>query len=354
MPLLNSTIPGAEPTTAAFKAAEERRTLKDFLAGQSSHTIMRHCVGLIPCGKAPPLLQHTIVVAIACESFEVSPSPLTEIGIATFKCSQMAAVGNQGHLAENLLKQAKYYHYRLKEVAHLVNTKYCPGKPWLNRFGITHFVNLGEAKQALRDVFQVPINPNNPRGPVCPVIFLGHAIKNDIRMLSKFLGEEDGTSSIFDSMVAVIDTQIIARELGLERQQIGLQRLCEMHGFEFRNGHTAGNDTAYTLISAVWMAMRKELGFDNGQFRSVPKTPEQVVEAVSRSSRVQGGQRCRGTATFCEHCESVVHRTRACRMRVNGDYCAKAGKKAASLTHTTHRCKNAFIANSCAARSPYS
>lgn len=65
----------------------------------------------------------------------------------------------------------------------------------------------------------------------------------------------------FDNVVKTIDTQNVANTVGAygRGNKIGLGALCAHHGFEFRDSHTAGNDTAYTLFNAIFMALKQEL-----------------------------------------------------------------------------------------------
>ncbi|KAF2649766.1 hypothetical protein K491DRAFT_566932, partial [Lophiostoma macrostomum CBS 122681] len=241
----------------------------------------------------PPLMGHMIVNAIDCESHEYNHDKLTEIGLAAFESKDLRKLrfdGKQdiGPFAENLLSQVYFYHYRLKPNAHLLNKHFCPGDPTKNRFGQTRFVSVQEAQTALKDAFQWPIDPAKPEFGFCPVIFLGHALSNDTQMLADSL---NFSASVFGTVVRFIDTQNLAKSTGVYtgRQQIGLRSLCNHHDFAFRDSHTAGNDTAYTMINAVFMALANEIfpNVANPDVLPTEKSAQDVVDTIEKWSQEQ-------------------------------------------------------------------
>lgn len=312
---------------------DELTQLRDFLQSKTAATILRHCLGIELMNDVPPLMDKAIVNCIDCESYEFNHDKLTEIGLSAFSISDMRGVP-AGAYGENFLKLVYYYHHRLISNAHLINTHFCPGDPTKNRFGLSRFVTVAEAKKAMIEGFNWPINPNNPELGNCPVIFLGHALRNDERMLKDALGIE---GTIFGAVVKTIDTQHMAVDAGLERygRQISLANLCYAHGFNFRHSHTAGNDAAYTLFNAVFMATKANF-FDNNYENAVTKTVEDVIKEVEQHS--QSGYDTIGLGMYCERCGRRNHLRKNCRARVQCRSCKVEGRIKASYSHMTENC----------------
>ncbi|KAI4961288.1 hypothetical protein J4E86_000315 [Alternaria arbusti] len=214
-----------------------------------------------------------------CEMHEIEPRVLTEYGLNTFSRKEMAPVlRSPGIHGENILRNIYYYHIRVRENAHLINWRFVRGNPERNHFGSTRFATKEDAKEFLVETLAWPIDDDNEDGPKCPVIFLGHSVKNDLQMLQQDLGIDPK----FDSnVVAIIDTQKIANEQGIrgKGQQIGLPILIQHFGVEFRDGHTASNDAAYTIISAVQMVLKNSLPTDP------TRSLQDVVNGVAEDSK---------------------------------------------------------------------
>ncbi|ORY10103.1 hypothetical protein BCR34DRAFT_486213 [Clohesyomyces aquaticus] len=326
-----SQSPTPPPTFAPGSIAE----LRSFLSGQSQTAVLRHILGVQKIPNAPALADHMIVNAIDCESYEHDHSMLTEIGLASLHSRDLLALaGSIGCHAENILKNIYFYHFRLKENAHAVNRKFCPGDPESNRFGTTRFVTAQEAKQMLTESFQWAIDPADPgRGP-CPVVFLGHAIGNDLDMLWNSIGF---SAHQLGTIVKTIDTQDLAKEAGIwsgrPGNQIGLRNLCGSLGFSARDQHTAGNDTAYTIIAAILVVLRPEFQYQEDPRQSV----SEVVEAVELHS--QTSSVCEfGIAIYCTRCGDERHVREKCRERVQCSNCLSKGYDKASRSHATQFC----------------
>jgi hypothetical protein len=170
---------------------------------------------------------------------------------------------------------------------------------------------------------------------MCPVIFVGHAVTNDIIMLSDALGID---AALMGTVVKTIDTQALAMSAGLERprRQIGLHTLCSIHGFEFRDSHTAGNDAAYTLFNAVFMALRPEY-FSGAESDASSKTTQQVVDDVELHSRAHEYD-SNGVRIYCERCARYNHLRVDCRAKVTCQNCKNAGRYRHSRSHMTQNC----------------
>jgi DNA polymerase III alpha subunit (gram-positive type) len=103
-----------------------------------------------------------------------------------------------------------------------------------------------------------PIDEHNPGGAKCLVIFLGHAVDNELHMPQQELGVD---ATVLDNVVAIVDTQTIANEQGVygRGNKIGLENLINRYNVDFREGHTASNDAAYTVIAAMQMVMQTQI-----------------------------------------------------------------------------------------------
>ncbi|KAG9193543.1 hypothetical protein G6011_03578 [Alternaria panax] len=282
---------------------------------------------------APALAAHTIVVTMDCEKFESEPRVLTEYGLNTFSRKDMALVlKTPGIYGEEMLRNIYYYHIRLCEHAHYINRRFCRGNPEKNRFGSTRFATKIQAKDFLTSCLSWPIEQNKKDGAKCPVIFLGHAVKNELQTLQHELGINP---TVTDNVVAIIDTQKIAKEQGvhIRGEWISLADLMQNIDAEFRDGHTAGNDAAYTIIGALQMVMD---GFQTCTHRTLQRV---VDDVVSYSKEVVPEEV--GVAKYCTRCASNSHNQPQCRGSIKKcDRCLTAGKIPASNTHITKLCSH--------------
>ncbi|KAF2870039.1 hypothetical protein BDV95DRAFT_595609 [Massariosphaeria phaeospora] len=304
--------------------------LRRFLATQSQTEILRLALG-VPNPDAPELAKHLIVNTIDCESFVHDHTRVTEVGLVSFSGNDTRPlISRPTAHAENILQQCYFYHFRILANAHCVNRTFCKGEPENNHFGHTRFVTESQLKDVLDDAFGWPIDPAKPELGFCPVVFLGHAISNDLSMLNRAVGFN---SSSLGTVVATIDTQDIANENGIRGagDNIGLTSLAARFGFATRDAHTAGNDTAYTLIAAVQMALQDKLP-------EGVKSMQKVIHDLADYSQMSSSSDF-GIANFCTRCGQYGdHRRPECRERVRCAKCATAGRGKAIRTHTTAMC----------------
>jgi len=293
---------GTNTATVSHAVETPMEEVRRFFLGKSHTQILQYGLGMEIPG-APPLAAHTIVVTMDCEMHEIEPRVLTEFGLNTFSRKEMAPVlRSPGIHGEMILRNIYYYHIRVRENAHLINWRFVRGNPERNHFGSTRFATKEDAKEFLIETLAWPVDEDNEDGAKCPVIFLGHSVKNDLRMLQ----EELGIDPKFDSnVVAIIDTQKIANEQGIRRkgqqkgQQIALKSLIQHFGVEFRDGHTAGNDAAYTIISAVQMVLKNSLPTDP------TRSLQDVVDGVAKDSK--GAVVAFGVPRWCTECKVASH-----------------------------------------------
>lgn len=59
----------------------------------------------------------------------------------------------------------------------------------------------------LENTFRWPVDSRSPQLGNCPVVLIGHALKNDFSALSRALGVH---TAVFENVVSTIDTQEFA------------------------------------------------------------------------------------------------------------------------------------------------
>ncbi|KAF3034108.1 hypothetical protein E8E11_000059, partial [Didymella keratinophila] len=240
--------------------------------------ILRYCLGLEGLPGAPPLAKNIIAVASDTESWCHEPNPLTEIGICTFDSRDMREIKQAGPYGENLLKAMYWYHMRIEPNSHLINREpYHSGDPLKNRYGNTRFFTAPEAKRMLTKCFGWAIDKRRPELGNCPVLVLGHALGNDMPKLYNQVGFD---LARLGTMVHSIDTQELASTTGYwTGQPVSLKNLVYLMGFQYRDPHTANNDTGMTVVSAVQMVLSSQC--KTNQTMSL----QQVVDGLEKWSK---------------------------------------------------------------------
>lgn len=318
----------AMPQQTAY-ATTQMEELREFLSLLSSANILRMVLGFTH-PESPPLAQHVIINCIDCESLEFNHDLMTEIELACFDSQSVRPfAGAHGPHAESILNKVHFYHLRMIEHAHRVNRLHCKGKPENNRFGSTRFLTSDEAMNMLTELFTWLIDPNRPELGHCPIIFLGHAIRNESEMLDVSIGFNPQS---FSNVVATNDTQAIADEVNIRDRdpRISLPILYKHVGFEYCDGHTAVNDAAYTLFAAMLMVM-------HGFLPEPPtKSTQQVVNEIEQGSKESDCYYV--ILKYCTRCGSRKHLRTTCHVKVFCETCRAAGRLNAATTHRTHLC----------------
>ncbi|KAF2242329.1 hypothetical protein BU26DRAFT_524476 [Trematosphaeria pertusa] len=312
----------------------ELQLLSAFFYDKSQKDVLKHCLGLEPIPDAPALANSAIVVCFDTEGWTADPSKITEVGLSVFDSRDLRPLDPGPH-GENYLKQIWFYHIRIQPNAHLLNIRFCVGHPETNRFGQTRFLTPEEAQGCLKECFGWHVDPKKPELGYCPVVVVGHALGNDLRKLYMTLGFDPYA---LGNIVKVIDTQQLARQCGKWSHafdQIGLERLVGRCGFAYRDAHTASNDAAMTIISAIQMVLPKNVGVDSG------KSVQNVVDIVEKASKAHSWSW--GSAKYCLRCGSRGHtqknfKGKPCYVAVKCHHCVNAGRIAASNSHRTECC----------------
>jgi hypothetical protein len=296
---LEDVIAGVDELSVSNIPATLMEEVRRFFGGMSHSAILKYALG-VDHPNAPELAKHTIVITMDCEKFEHEPRYLSEFGLNTFERKEMRAV---------LPDPGPH------------------GDPEKNLFGVTRFVTDQEAKAFLTGSIAWPIS-SKPGASKCPVVFLGHAVSNELQMLRDL----QVNPAVIESVVAIIDTQQIAREQGIRGRchQIGLSPLMSHYDVDFRNGHTASNDAAYTIIGAVQMVMKD-------RFKESKRSLQDVINDLEWWSREINPKV--GITKHCTRCGKKSHNRPQCRGSIERcTKCLKAGKEKAAYTHITKFC----------------
>jgi hypothetical protein len=189
----------------------------------------------------------------------------------------------------------------------------------------------------LDSIFRWPIDPSFPALGSCPVVVLGHSLKDDFVMLSRTLGVNP---AVFDTIVKTIDTQHLCRETGFlsSRNPSSLSTLVSQSGFAYRDAHTACNDAAMTLICAVQMVLPTDLKV------TADCSLQDIVDNIEVGSKTQ--EWYWGSPNYCIRCGSRNHTHskstgHRCRVKVKCEHCATSSKESrmrAAKCHATKHC----------------
>lgn len=271
---------------------------------------------------ARPLFRYIKLVSIDTEAFTKNTDQLTELGFVQIRYDQAfqlkGQVGEHGH---QLLDLLRFLHFRIVEHAHLesypegsldTSNPDGPRGPKGNLFGNTKWTTFQELRAILHRLINKPITGvDELEGCLEPVVLVGHDLGHDIAHAAKSGLQFDLASQ--PSVVAQVDTQILARKVGLRNPtikstvsyQISLKNLTQVLGFKHDQLHTACNDASRTLICAINMVLRK-----------VHKNPEnprctlqEVVKQLEVKSRNQISPLVRKRVAPSVEGESITNRT---------------------------------------------
>ena len=277
-------------------------------------------------------------MAIDVECYEHPPRSLTELGVAILDTRHIKGA-EPGFMGQDLFDFFYFYHFRMKENAHMINRTWVSSAPENFDFGKTRWLNQDQAKPFLADCFQTRVSEDSDE--FVPVLFLGHAMHGDEDLLRTHFGVNVDD---YGSIIAKVDTQKMARELRLHRQLIGLRDLTTRFGIEPRHLHNAGNDIAYTMMDAIFLAfyklMTRHVKYRN-PYAHVDLTIfgiQQKIDTVMANSSVST-YNTYGSEHFCLRCERSNHSTRDCYAKIWCDRCKAAGKPVNMYkSHKTARC----------------
>ncbi|KAF2729560.1 hypothetical protein EJ04DRAFT_399242, partial [Polyplosphaeria fusca] len=278
---------------------------------------------------APSALTDAVIVGLDVEWWEWDKDDLTELGVSILDTRLIPWTAT----IIQALSSVYTYHFRIKENAHLVNTDLCPGSPDNFQFGITKFINKEQARDMLLKAFTWPLREDTSE--LRPVIFVGHAVDNDIAMLQQHFGID---ISALGCIVATVDTQQMAIEAGIRAKKqgvIGLRDLIGWFKVDVDPGelHTAGNDVAYTMIAAFLCAHKAT---------KIIYPHQSVIKFILNRLKYRDHRLVDsrfGTEVFCTLCDSEEHMEQDCKEFVLCEKCGLYPRRVdQAMEHKTEKC----------------
>lgn len=310
--------------SSACPAAELRCVLKQgsYLVNQSS--ILQHWLRQTTLPLLSPTasynLRDAIIVGLDAEWYEHDPSYITELGVAIID----PRYPNDRTSPWKLLQSMITRHVRIAANAHLINSDLCSGCPDKFQAGTTTYSSITRAKDLLRSTFVRP----DARGYFRPVIFIGHAVDNDARMLKERF---DFDIQALGVVIATIDTQVMAAEQGVvpSSRKARLRDLLSKQGIIEDYLHNAGNDIVCTLITALLMLWPWPITDNLKAYDELKKHLQAKLIPLY------------GSKVYCIKCGSTTHTVADCSLAVTCTYCmADPDHRDEARTHKTEKCRH--------------
>jgi hypothetical protein len=257
------------------------RSLQDvhrYFSRLNDTDVFRYLLGF-PFPAAPILAKSAIGIVVDLEEFSHNHK-VTEFGAVVIDRQQMPPFTN--HItphAEAHIQLMRYHHLRIKENAHFLNRSFTKADPTSYGFGESRFVSQVVLMDIIHNMFHQLIDVRQPELGYRPVVLIGHALSNDIKLMERGL---EWSRPI--TLVRNVDTQVMAQQAGISTdRQPNLKSMVLALGMQLNNGHTGGNDAALESIAATLMALRYQLYGSTGRFRNGPIPSQTVVDRVRRS-----------------------------------------------------------------------
>jgi hypothetical protein len=278
-----------------------------------------------PTKLAKDALRNAICVGLDAEWYEYDSTYITELGISIMDPNFVQDFSSP----YGPLRSMVTHHVRIKENAHLINWELCRGYPAKFQFGATSFADMEQTRKVLRDAFI----RYDTHGHLRPVIFVGHAVDNDVKMIKERFDLDIERLGV---VVATVDTQVLADEAELTERKVRLTDLLGKFEIEEKYLHNAGNDIVCTMVAALVMQFPEPLFVDHGKAYADLK-----VHHLARPSS--------GEKVFCIRCNSPSHFATECQQFAQCTICASYPDHSKNAgTHPTAKCphavKNAAIA----------
>jgi hypothetical protein len=335
------------PMTKTMGELQDQRSPNNYLElslrDKSAFEVLGHFCG-IPAVGSPQRLNEAVVVCIDAEWWMKEPKPVTELGIAELMETGLTPTAH----AENILCGMQVAHARVMQYAHLINHFVGAGDPEKFHFGKTKFVTMEEVTQVLVNTFVRPREFGGGGLDLQPIILVGHAVENEFENLERAFGVDLRS---YGTIVKVIDTQIMAQDLGIKAPRgpfIGLKDLLAHFNMVVPNLHTAGNDAAATLVAAVLLTLKQRI------YPDATGPPPAIVQGRSMSdvvtSVMEFGMSALappwGRQVYCTRCDHDGHFPQYCSAFLTCFICKSSGVRRlfrAKHTHKTTRCLYQFL-----------
>ncbi|KAI0391506.1 hypothetical protein F5Y17DRAFT_478627 [Xylariaceae sp. FL0594] len=214
-------------------------------------------------------------VCVDVESWEKNHGLVTEVGLAILDTKDIENLP-PGKNGEAWFKKIETHHLIIQERRNLINHKYVKGCPDAFNFGKSEVVSIKEIDKAVGRIIG-DLESEDKRS----VIFVGHAIAEDLKYLMKIGYNHWRVPQIVDE----VDTKDMFQRMSLSNNGRGLSGICSELGIHGRNYHNAGNDAAYTLQAMIAMAVKRAAGGPDKENASTP-----AIDEWSDGDMDDGGQ----------------------------------------------------------------
>lgn len=184
-----------------------------------------------------------VFFSVDVEAIEVSPGPVSEIGIAIL---DMQRVGEQspGSRGRDWWPLMEAHHLRIKEYAGLTNYRYVKGCPDDFQFGDSTFPFRAEACAAVLDILRPYVDERRR------IVLAGHDIAQDVGYMSRLGFDLEGETR----SVGTVDAQVLHKVWMQSDSGRSLSTVLDDLGFEYAYLHNAGNDAVHTLRAVIGAA----------------------------------------------------------------------------------------------------
>ena len=222
--------------------------------------------------------QSVVFVCVDVESYERAHHKITEVGIATLDTRELTNVA-PGANGQNWRGLIRARHFRVKEYAHLVNSKFVQGCPDRFYFGKSDIVPLAEAPTHVAACFSPPFGAHQSNGATNVldlvqaldlnerrnIIFLGHDTLGDVRYL-----QDLGFDPLkVDGLLEALDTAIMYRVWRREHNSTSLGRILNDFDIAGHGLHNAGNDAVYTVQAMLAVCVREATMRESAELQSM-------------------------------------------------------------------------------------
>lgn len=253
--------------------------------------ILEYCLGF-ENSSFPKIMECCVLLSLIIDPSKQEKNLWSEVGFSVVRRKKTQEhIENPGDHSEAMMKSVSFHHMRIKDNMRYLNSVQYATDPnqFRNRFGETRFTEMKEARKEVEDIF---------RGQ--PVVLLAFTEQDKSVAFPELL---QALPDIFDNFVAIISTQRIARERGIDwnpENPMTFEKLCEYLGYKCQSLDGPSNYAGYNMVAAIQMAMRSRIPLAKISLQ----TKVHNLELQSQFKEV-----VYGTKDFCFRCGSDEHST---------------------------------------------
>lgn len=231
--------------------------------GSLEESMAKMTIGAIdPSLPSPfPFDQEPIIISFDVEAWEMSPNPITEVGIATLDTRDLKGIA-PGRVGTDWQKLIRARHFRILEHAQHKNGRFVDGCPEHFEFGASEFVSKDSIAQVLATCFKHPFSkpPSSSTPPDDDddlteernIVLLGHDITQDINYLAQLGFNVTARKHLLEAM----DTLAMHRAYTHDPNGRALGAILGDFDLLGWHLHNAGNDAVYTLWAMLAIAVQ--------------------------------------------------------------------------------------------------